>query len=71
MNNGQKNEFHQSTFLQLNRVVRAAAFSDSRQGRTEGSLSKMCAGGEGAIGISALEQETMSFVESPIAFMKL
>lgn len=68
MNNGQKNEFHQSTFLQLNRVVPAAAFSDSRQRRTEGSL---CAGGEGALGISALEQETMSFIESPIAFMKL
>lgn len=49
VNNGQKNKFHQSSILQLNTVVLAAAFSGSRQRWTEGSLRKMYAGEEGAI----------------------
>lgn len=62
MNNGQKNKFHQSGILQLNRVVLAG---DPRQPWSKGL------GGEGTFGISASEQDVMSFGGKSNQFMKI
>lgn len=67
MSSGQKNKFHQSGILQLSAVVLAA---DPREPRAEGAWSKGV-GEEGTFGISASEQDVMSFSGKSNHLMKI